>query len=143
MEQERATKQCSLCGRWLPLSAFIGRAKDCTECRTIEALRPPRGRAPVERAMTPPGAWAKMRGECRATTLATNVPHAIDHIVPIRGKVRRGSDDYVLICGLDVPANWQIIPKGANGEKWMRFSNADARAEEARLMRFAKPSTDH
>jgi hypothetical protein len=57
----------------------------------------------------------------------------------VRSKVRRGSHDWVLICGLDIPANWQVIPARENGAKWMHFGIEDAAAEERRLMALHGP----
>lgn len=40
----------------------------------------------------------------------------------------------MLGCGLDIPCDWEIVPKSENRGKWMFFSRGDARAEEERLM---------
>jgi hypothetical protein len=128
-------KQCSLCGEMLDRSAFNGMAKDCSECRRYEASRPKRGQSPIERAMTPKNAKQKALAEVRELTERTGKPHELDHVIPIRSKIKRGSDDWVLICGLDVPENWNILPREANRSKWTRFSKADAKAEEHRLIK--------
>lgn len=128
-------KQCSLCGQYLDRSFFSGRAKDCSECRMLEASRPVRGDAPIERALTPKNAKQKALSDVRKLSSETGKPHELDHVIPIRSKIKRGSDDWVLICGLDIPENWQILPKEANRKKWMHFSKADARAEQERLIK--------
>lgn len=127
-------RQCSLCGDWLEKSQFSGMKKDCMRCRVIEDSRPKRGQAKIERALTPKGAKKNAEEKARKLNESTGVPHELDHVIPFRSKIRRGSDNWVLICGLDIPENWQIIPKEANRKKWMRFSKEDAKAEEKRMM---------
>ncbi len=83
--------------------------------------------------MTPKNAKQKALADVRKLSNETGKAHELDHVIPIRSKIKRGSDDWVLICGLDIPENWQILPKETNRKKWMLFSNADARAEEERL----------
>ena len=132
-------KQCSLCGRWLEPSNFNGMAKDCSECRRIEDSRPKRGKAPIERALTPENAKRRALAKVRELNETTGHLHELDHVIPIRSKINRRSDDWVLVCGLDIPENWQILPKKSNRNKWMRFSYADAKAEEDRLMKRLNP----
>jgi 5-methylcytosine-specific restriction endonuclease McrA len=128
-------KQCSLCGEWLDRAAFNGMAKDCSDCRRYEASRPQRGQAPVERAMTPKNAKQNALAKIRMLNEKTGKSHELDHVIPIRSKIKSGTDDWILICGLDVPENWEILLKEANRSKWMRFSKADAKAEEERVIK--------
>ena len=113
------TRQCGLCGEWLSRTAFDGQAKDCSACRRTEAQRPPRGRTPIEKALTPRGAKAAIMEEARARSEAEGMAYEVDHVIPVQGKVRRNSDDWVLVCGLDIPSNWEIVPKSENRGKWM------------------------
>ncbi|WP_342069793.1 hypothetical protein [Yoonia algicola] len=85
--------------------------------------------------MTPKNAKQNALAEVRKLNERNGKSYELDHVIPIRSKIKRGSDDWVLICGLDVPQNWKILPKEANRSKWMRFSKADARAEEERLIK--------
>ena len=120
-------KQCGLCGLWLERSHFDGRSKDCSACRRIENSRPSRGNAPIEKALTPKNAKRLAMARVREMSDKTGQIHELDHVIPIRSKVIRGSDDWVLICGLDIPSNWQILPKVNNRNKWMRCSKADTK----------------
>lgn len=58
-------------------------------------------------------------------------------VVQVWGKPTRPG--LVPICGLHVPSNFQVIPKSVNREeKRWRFTEEEARAEEARLMEIAR-----
>lgn len=46
--------------------------------------------------------------EAKRLTKETGIPHAVDHVVPLRGKT---------VCGLHVPANLQILTKSENSKK--------------------------
>lgn len=127
-------RQCSLCAEWLPRGDFEGQAKDCRLCRQLEELRKPRGSTSIERALTPKGARARFDAEARRLTAESGVNYVVDHVIPYRGKLDRKSRNWVLICGLDIPSNWQVISEPENRAKWMRFRKSDAAAEEARLL---------
>jgi 5-methylcytosine-specific restriction endonuclease McrA len=49
---------------------------------------------------------------CQTVKRQLSVPHEVDHIVPLRGKI---------VCGLNVPWNLQILPKRINNTKSNRF----------------------
>ena len=125
-------KLCKLCGTRKPLSGFDGRAKDCRDCRTIEDLRPPRGKAPIEVSLGGAKARRKLLKEANLLFATTGKKWVVDHVVPIRSK--KMQPDSVLICGLDVPENLALVLKDANRRKWMHWSQDDAQREEARMM---------
>jgi 5-methylcytosine-specific restriction endonuclease McrA len=58
--------------------------------------------------------WANLREigrihfQCQQITKTTGIPHHVDHIVPLKGKT---------VCGLNIPANLQIITAKQNLEK--------------------------
>jgi hypothetical protein len=58
-----------------------------------------------------------LRKQCRAITKATGIPHHLDHVVPVKGK---------LVCGLNVPCNLRIITAAENLSKSNRFDPAAA-----------------
>ena len=57
-------------------------------------------------------AIAAFYAEARRLTAETGVHHAVDHILPLRGK---------LVCGLHVEFNLQILTRLANSQKGNRF----------------------
>jgi len=90
--------------------------------------------------MTPRLSKKAILAEAARQSRETGHPLEVDHAIPVRGKVKRGSQDWVLICGLGIPSNWQIVPKEINRKKWMHFSSEESRHEEMRLMRLAGQS---
>jgi hypothetical protein len=111
------------CDRALPASAFPKpTSKNCAEC----ASPPKRRRRPI------PPDWVQQRLEAEART---GVPHAVDRVIPMASRSRpTHAVRSVLVCGLDIPENGAIIPASANSAKRWYFSDADARAEEERIM---------
>jgi 5-methylcytosine-specific restriction endonuclease McrA len=58
--------------------------------------------------------------EARRLTLETGIPHEVDHIIPLRGK---------LVCGLHIALNMQIITRTANRRKHNRLVHVGDRPE--------------
>ena len=64
-------------------------------------------------------AWANKKAikafyvEARGLTDATGIPHEVDHIIPLRGK---------LVWGFHVEGNLQVIPAIMNRRKWNRVT---------------------
>lgn len=122
------TRDCPCCGREdLPPEAFASsRAKNCSDCASI----PRRKRKAIPRE------W---RERCRLAETATGLPHVVDHIVPFAARTRRThSVRSVLICGLDAPHNWAVVPARLNSRKAWYFSEEDAAAEEVRSLAIAR-----
>lgn len=77
----------------------------------------PRERWRLEKLHTP--SWADMDAiaalyaEAKRLTVATGVPHHVDHIVPLAGR---------LVSGLHVQTNMQILTKSKNLAKSNRFA---------------------
>lgn len=55
---------------------------------------------------------AKIYAEARRQTLATGVPHDVDHIIPLAG---------VRVCGLHVENNLTVVPSANNKRKGNRY----------------------
>jgi hypothetical protein len=118
---------CPACDRAEPEVSFpTPRAKNCVECAALPARR----RRPI------PADW---RARCAAAEAATGERHAVDHIVPMNSRTRPTHEvESVLVCGLDAEQNWRVIPAGQNAAKRWTFSAEHARAEEARLIAWAR-----
>lgn len=52
--------------------------------------------------------------EAQRITLSTGIPHEVDHIIPLRGR---------LVSGLHVHENLRIIPRTENRKKGNRFES--------------------
>ena len=118
-------RHCPACGRERELSEFpSSRAKNCIDCREREARRP-------KRKPFPPRLVALRR----RLEAETGVPHVIDHIVPRFSRSRpTHSTRSVLICGLDVEENYEVVPRKANASKAWYFSEEERHREEVRLL---------
>jgi hypothetical protein len=126
-------RHCRGCDGWFPRPSFNGK-KNCRECN--DNPRPSPGNLPIEKLLGGNIAYRGMRAEARRLEAETGVPHDVDHIIPKWGKPTRPG--LVPICGLHVPSNLRVIPKSLNrAEKRWRFTEEEARAEEARLMEIA------
>ncbi|GAB5376855.1 MAG: hypothetical protein AcusKO_33170 [Acuticoccus sp.] len=121
-------KICKICGRALPKSEF-DRRKDCRECRELLAARPKRPPFPKH-----------LVAECRRRTAETGIEHHIDHIVPRITKPHGPDGQYgtVWVSGLDVEANYEIVPASENLAKWFVFTAEDAATIEAKVLAAAR-----
>lgn len=127
-------RHCRGCNGWFARTAFVGQSKNCRECQ--DNPRPSAGSLPIEKLLGGNLAYRKMREEARRLEAETGVPHDVDHIIPKWGKPTRPG--LVPICGLHVPSNFRVIPKSLNRtEKRWRYTEEEARAEEARLIAIA------
>lgn len=54
-------------------------------------------------------AWVEANDLTRLRSEATGIPHEIDHIVPLGGR---------LVSGLHWHANWRVVPAETNRRKW-------------------------
>lgn len=61
--------------------------------------------------------------EAQRLTLETGIPHEVDHIIPLRGK---------MVCGLHIPLNMQIITRTENRRKFNRLIDGDT-ADRSRI----------
>lgn len=75
-----------------------------------------RARQARKRTATPPWASAadmeQVYKAAIAATLATGIPHEVDHIIPLTSPV---------VCGLHCEANLQVLPQAANRSKGNRL----------------------
>ena len=53
--------------------------------------------------------WVEARDLTQLRKEATGIPHEIDHIVPLGGR---------LVSGLHWHANWRVVPASINRKKW-------------------------
>ena len=66
---------------------------------------------------TPP--WADTKAisaiyeQAQTLTELTGIPHHVDHVIPLRGK---------LVSGLHVETNLRVIPSHENQKKWNKFT---------------------
>lgn len=116
VERFVSTGGCVECGRLRSVNFYANITPEQREReRRSKRISAAKERATPLNAMP---AWADpvairvIYEKCARISLATRIPHHVDHIVPLRSK---------LVCGLHVPANLRVISAEDNFHKNNRY----------------------
>lgn len=113
--QERKVGGAWGSGKWPGWVYTLGTARRCDRHLAEGAARGAMRRVRIREASfdcVDPDAIKAIYLECARITNETGIPHQVDHIVPLKGKI---------VSGLHVPWNLQIIPARENRKKSNNF----------------------